>query len=109
MRIERVEASLIGPETKRYTWSHDLPEQFQSLTLLRLFTEDGAEGLGAVWNAASYDYDRYTLESLRHLLPILIDRDPLERDALLQLAEPVKANYAKSINAEEILARINDL
>ncbi len=88
MKIERVEASLIGPETKRYTWSHDLPEQFQSLTLLRIYTDEGAEGLGAVWDAASYDYDRFTLESLRHLMPIMIGRDPMERHALLHDLRP---------------------
>lgn len=82
MKIERAEAFLVGPEEKRYTWSHDLPEQFQSLTILRIYTDEGPEGLAAVWNAASYDYDRFTLESLRHLLPILIGRDPAERERL---------------------------
>ena len=88
MKIERIEVQVVGPETKRYTWSHDLPEQFQSLTLLRLFTDSGVEGLAAVWNAASYDYDRYTAEALRHLMPVLIDRNPLEREALLHDLRP---------------------
>ncbi len=70
IEIECVEASLVGPETKRYAWSHDLPEQFHSLVLLKPCTDDGAQGVGAIWNAASYDYDRYTLEPLRHVLPI---------------------------------------
>ena len=83
MKIERVEVQVVGPETKRYTWSHDLPEQFQNITLLRIFTDDGAEGLAAVWNAASYDYERFTAEALRHLMPILIGRDPAARDSLL--------------------------
>ena len=30
-----------------------------------------------------------------------------QRDELLRLAEPVKANYAKSIGAEDVLARVN--
>jgi L-alanine-DL-glutamate epimerase-like enolase superfamily enzyme len=83
MRIERAELSVIGPETKRYTWSHDLPEQFQSVTILRLYTDDGVDGVAGVWNAASYDYDRFTAESLRHLLPILIGRDPRDHAALM--------------------------
>ena len=83
MKIERAEIVVIGPETKRYTWSHDLPEQFQSITILRLYTNDGVEGVAGVWNAASYEYDRYTAESLRHLLPILINRDPRDREKLM--------------------------
>ena len=88
MKIERVEVQVVGPETKRYTWSHDLPEQFQSITLLRIFTDSGAEGLAAVWNAASYDYDRFTAEALRHLIPVLIGRDPKAREALLYDLRP---------------------
>lgn len=83
MKIERAEVSVIGPETKRYTWSHDLPEQFQSVTILRLYTDAGVEGVAGVWNAASYDYDRYTAECMRHLMPIVIDRDPREHEALM--------------------------
>ena len=83
MKIDRIELMVVGPEVKRYTWSHDLPEQFQSLTILRLFTDQGLEGVAGVWNAASYDYDRYTAEALRHLLPILIDRDPREFEKIL--------------------------
>lgn len=88
MKIERAELSVVGAETKRYTWSHDLPEQFQSVTILRLFTDDGVEGIAGVWNAASYDYDRFTAESLRHLLPILIGRDPRDHAALMHDLRP---------------------
>lgn len=83
MKIERVEVKVIGAEEKRWTWSEDLPEQYQSNLLLRIFTDDGVEGLAGVWNATSYGYDRYTAESLRHLLPILIGRDPRQREAIL--------------------------
>lgn len=83
MKIERAEVRVVGPEDKRYTWSHDLPEQFQSVTTLRLFTDEGVEGVAGVWNAASYDYDRYTAECMRHLMPIVIGRDPREHDALM--------------------------
>ena len=88
MRIERVEVQVVGPERRRHTWSHDLPEQYQSNTLLRMFTDGGVEGVAAVWNAASYDYDRYTAESLRHLMPVLIGRDPLDREGLLHDLRP---------------------
>ena len=63
MQIERVEIQVIGPETERYTWSDDLPEQYQSNTLLRIYTNTGLEGIAGVWNATSFGYDRYTAES----------------------------------------------
>ena len=53
MKIERVEVTVVGPETRRYTWSEDLPEQYQSNTLIRIFTDEGIEGGGGVWTAAS--------------------------------------------------------
>lgn len=88
MIIDRVEVMVVGPEEERYTWSHDLGAQYQSNTILRLFCDDGPVGVGAVWNAASFDYDRYTAESLRHLMPLLIGRDPLDRAALLHDLRP---------------------
>jgi L-alanine-DL-glutamate epimerase-like enolase superfamily enzyme len=88
MRIERVEVLVVGPERRHDTWSHDLPPQYQSNTLIRLFTDAGLEGVAAVWNAASYDYDRYTAEALRHLIPLLIGRDPLDRASLLHDLRP---------------------
>ena len=48
MKIERVEVTVVGPETRRYTWSEDLPEQYQSNTLIRIFTDEGSEGVGGV-------------------------------------------------------------
>ena len=88
MQIERVEVRVVGPEERRDTWSHDLPAQYQSNTLIRLFTDDGVEGVAAVWNAASYDYDRYTAEALRHLIPALIGRDPRQREAIIYDLRP---------------------
>ena len=88
MQIERVEIQVIGSETERYTWSDDLPEQYQSNTLLRVYTDAGLEGIAGIWNATSFGYDRYTAESLRHLVPILIGRDPCERESILHDLRP---------------------
>ena len=88
MQIERIEIRVVGPETRHYTWSDDLPAQHQSNTLIRIFTDSGIEGVAGVWNATSFDYDRYTAESLRHLIPILIGRDPLDRGAILHDLRP---------------------
>ena len=82
MKIERVEVRVVGPEVKRYTWSHDIPEQYMTNTLVHIFTDEGVEGIGAVANYTSFDFDRYTAETLRHLIPILIGKDPLQRETI---------------------------
>ena len=82
MRIDRVEVRVVGPQVQRFTWSHDLPEQYMTNTVVRIFTDDGVEGFGGVSNYTSHAHDRYTAETLRHLVPALIGQDPLEREAL---------------------------
>ena len=87
-RIESVKVSCVGPQAERPTWSHDLPEQFMTLILVRVRSDDGLEGAGAIWNATSFDFDRYTAEAMRHLVPILIGRDPQERESILHEMRP---------------------
>lgn len=88
MRIDRVEVRAVAPRVQRYTWSHDLPEQYMTNTIVRVFTDAGVEGVGAVSNYTSFDFDRYTAETLRHLVPILLGRNPLEREALWRDIRP---------------------
>src|SRR5579871_1772235 len=88
MRIERVEVRVVAPKVTRYTWSHDLPEQYMTNTVVRIFTDDGVEGVGGISNYTSFDYDRYSGETLRHLIPILIGRDPLQREAIWRDLRP---------------------
>ena len=88
MRIDRVEVRVVAPQVQRYSWSHDLPEQFMTNTLVHIDTDSGAEGIGGVTNYTSYDYDRYTAATLRHLIPILVGRDPLQRETLWRDLRP---------------------
>ncbi len=88
MIIDRVEVRAVGPQVQKYTWSHDLPDQYMTNTIVRITTDDGAVGIGAVANYTSYDYDRYTTETLRHMIPILIGRDPLDREGIRQALWP---------------------
>ena len=78
MRIEKVEvACRLAPKVTRVqTRSQDLPEQFMTNTLVRVYTDTGVEGVGGVTNYTSFDFDRYTGETLRHLVPILIGAKP---------------------------------
>ena len=88
MKIERIEVRAVAPPVERFTWSDDLPDQYATNTVVRIFTDDGVEGVAGVWNATSFDYERYTAETIRHLAPILIGRDPLDRDAIWQDIRP---------------------
>ena len=65
---------------QRLTWSYDIPEQHMTNTLVRIYTDEGVEGVGGVSNYTSFDFDRYTAETMRHMLPALVGRDPLNRE-----------------------------
>ena len=82
MLIDRVEVLAVAPEVQRFTWSHDLPVQHMTNTLVRISTDDGVEGVGGVSNYTSYDSDRYTAETMRHMIPALIGKDPLRREQI---------------------------
>ena len=88
MKIEKIEIFVIGPEEKHYTWSEDIPEIYQTNTIIRIYTDTDIIGEAAVWNATYFDYDKYTAESLKHLLPILIGKNPLDRDSILYELRP---------------------
>jgi L-alanine-DL-glutamate epimerase-like enolase superfamily enzyme len=82
MKIDRVEVLAVAPPVQRFTWSHDLPEQFMTNTLVRIYTDEDLEGVGGVSNYTSYAFDRYTAETLRHMIPVLIGKDPLNREPI---------------------------
>ena len=88
MQIERVEVMVVAPKVQRFTWSHDLGEQYMTNTIVRITTKDGHEGVGGVSNYTSYDYDRYTCETLRHLIPGLVGRDAAAREEIWQSLWP---------------------
>lgn len=50
--------------------------------IVRVTTTEGIEGVGGVSNYTSYDYDRYTCEALRHMIPALLRKDALAREWL---------------------------
>jgi L-alanine-DL-glutamate epimerase-like enolase superfamily enzyme len=88
MKIDRVEVRVVGPKVQRYTWSHDIPEQYMTNTIVRLYTDEGVEGIGATANYTSYDYDRYTAEAIRHMIPVLLGKDPLKRETIFDSLWP---------------------
>ena len=80
--IERAEVFVVGPETERYAWAEGMSEQFMTNTVLRLVTRGGLEGIAGAAMCSSHGFDRSVAETLRWLLPDVIGRSPLEREAL---------------------------
>lgn len=88
MKITKIEIRSVAPPIERFTWSDDLPDQYATNTLVRIFTDADVEGVAGVWNATSYDFDRYTGEAIRHLAPVLLGCDPLMREELRYAMRP---------------------
>lgn len=88
MKISKIEVRAVAPPVDRFTWSDDLPDQYSTNTIVRIFTDEGIEGVAGVWNATSFDFERYTAESIRHLVPILIGKDPLLREEIGHAIRP---------------------
>jgi len=82
MKIDRVEVLAVAPKVQKLTWSHDIPEQHMTNTIVRIYTDQGVEGVGGVSNYTSFDFDRYTAETMRHLIPAIVGRDPLRREEI---------------------------
>ena len=40
MKIEKIEVYVVGPEDIHYTWSEDIPEVYQTNTLIKIFTDE---------------------------------------------------------------------
>ncbi len=82
LEIERIDVTVVGPETTRYTWASDMGEQFMTNTLVRLRTRGGLEGVAAAPSYTEHAYDLSVAETLRPLLPVLIGTSPLDRESL---------------------------
>jgi L-alanine-DL-glutamate epimerase-like enolase superfamily enzyme len=72
----------VGPETERYAWALEMPAQFMSNTILKLTTAGGLEGVAGAAMCSSHAFDRSVAETLRYLLPEVMGRTALEREAL---------------------------
>ena len=80
--VERAEVFVVGPPTERYAWSESMSEQFMANTVLRLTTRGGLEGVAGAAMCSSHEFDRSVAETLRYLLPEVMGRSALEREAL---------------------------
>ena len=82
LAIDRAEVWVVGPETERYAWALEMPDQFMCNTILKLTTAGGLEGIAGAAMCSSHAFDRSIAETLRYLLPEIMGRTALEREAL---------------------------
>ncbi len=88
MKISDVTVRVVAPPVARSTWAYDLPEQYMTMVLVTIRTDEGLEGYGCTTTFTDQDFDRAVGESLRPLLSGLIGADPLAREALWQQLRP---------------------
>jgi L-alanine-DL-glutamate epimerase-like enolase superfamily enzyme len=82
LAFDRAEVWVVGPETERYAWALEMPDQFMSNTILKLTAAGGLEGIAGAAMCSSHAFDRSIAETLRYLLPEVMGRTALEREAL---------------------------
>jgi L-alanine-DL-glutamate epimerase-like enolase superfamily enzyme len=83
MRIESVEVRAVGEE-HGWNFYDDDTSLRSTLTICRIRTECGAEGVGGVTQYGTHAFDATTATHLmRHLAPKLLGRDPLMREELM--------------------------
>jgi L-alanine-DL-glutamate epimerase-like enolase superfamily enzyme len=80
--IERIEVWAVGPDVALQSWATGLSPQHATLTIVRVFDEDGMEGVGATPSYSTDRFDLAVLESLRLIAPRVIGKDPELREAM---------------------------
>lgn len=80
--IDRAEVFVVGPETERYVWAEGMDEQYMTNIVLKLTTKGGAEGIAGAAMINPHSFDRAVGETLRFLLPDVIGRNALDREAI---------------------------
>lgn len=85
--IERIEVRAVGPEVPFHTWASELPPQHATLTIVRVFDQDGTEGVGATPSYSTDRFDLAMIESLRLIAPRVVGKDPELREQISQALE----------------------
>ena len=86
MKIEYVEVYVVGPPNQCIAFASDLPEMFMTNTMIRIVSDDGTEGVGAVPSYSAKGFDLSIAETLRNVVPMLVGTDPHNREATLAVA-----------------------
>lgn len=80
--ITRVEVLAVGPDVPCQSWAWNLPPQYATLTIVRVFDALGNEGVGATPSYSRDRFDLSLLESLRLIAPRAVGADPELREQL---------------------------
>lgn len=81
--IVRIEVLAYGPDIPRTTWA-GMPPQQMTLTVVRIWDSDGAEGLGATETYCGYGFDMSTFDGISALVPRVLGKEALDREARWQ-------------------------
>jgi L-alanine-DL-glutamate epimerase-like enolase superfamily enzyme len=83
--IHDIEARALGPDVERFRYTAHQPEVYTTTTIVRIFDQDGHEGIGAYDSDSFGEWDLAPLETLRPLLPSLIGFDVTDHVGLSAL------------------------
>ena len=85
LEIDKIEVFVVaGPDAKYKTSSH-YDDLVITNTIVKIRTADGYEGFGAAISWTEGGIDKSLAESIRHLLPFLIGKSALQREAIYSL------------------------
>jgi L-alanine-DL-glutamate epimerase-like enolase superfamily enzyme len=82
--IDKAEVFVVGPDVTRCRLAADMGEVYETLTLLRLETRCGLEGIAGVTTYSEHCFDEALGAALKPLLPELPGRDAWDSDAIWQ-------------------------
>src|SRR3954462_10398860 len=82
LAIDRAEVFVVGPDVTRYPWAEGMAAQYMSNIVLRLTTRGGHEGIAGAAMITPHLFDVAVGENLRTMLPKLMGRTALEREAV---------------------------
>jgi L-alanine-DL-glutamate epimerase-like enolase superfamily enzyme len=81
--IVKVRVYAVGPDVKKWSWASNLPEQYITNNIVRVYSADGTEGVGGAVSAAVNQYDTSIAELLRPAARSLIGLTPFQREVML--------------------------
>lgn len=80
--IDRAEVFVVGPDTEKHAWAEGMAGQHMANIVLRLTTHGGLEGIAGAAMITSHGFDLSVGETLRYLLPEIMNQTAAEREGL---------------------------
>ncbi|WP_026180354.1 mandelate racemase/muconate lactonizing enzyme family protein [Hahella ganghwensis] len=80
--IDNAELFVVGPDVTRYRLAADMSEVYETLTILRISTRCGLEGVAGITTYSEHCFDEAVGAAIKPLLPELIGRNAWQSDAI---------------------------